>query len=273
MYPHQSLYDPKNSNTYHEVSYGSEKCEAIKRKTKGESNECKYEYRSSDNKFESSGVLSTEAFYLKSFGVQNRKFSDIVFGCDHTHKGNFKHGVQAVVGLGQGSKLSLVSQLGKEIGEKFSYCLPMQSVSDLNKIRFGSDIKLYNRDIEFKAKITYDSPYAFHYLSLEAISITINGKKRKIRVAQHLMRVDIQTAVTTFPPTIYNQLLNAFKEEAGNIKSFKHQEYGTCFHKSSFSGRIPKLVFHFKARLGSNADLHLQHKNFLLDYEDMQFAR
>ncbi|XP_038688607.1 probable aspartic protease At2g35615 [Tripterygium wilfordii] len=269
---HQSLYDPTESSTYKSLNYLSKKCKFIKHRTSGNSNVCNYQYHSNNDNFVdtgifySSGVLSTEMFYLKSANGTEREFSDIVFGCDHTHQGNFKHGIPAVVGLGQGSKLSLVYQLGKEIGEKFSYCLAKKSTSELSKIRIGSDISLYNKTLENRAQITRDDSFPFYYLTL--IAIRVNHKEIKIPGEQELMRVDIQSAVTTFPPTIYKQFLDTFKEEAGNIKTYKDPLYGTCFLQSKCSRGIPKLEFHFKPKIGSTAILSLHPKHFLIDFGD-----
>ncbi|XP_038688606.1 probable aspartic protease At2g35615 [Tripterygium wilfordii] len=236
-------------------------CQAMKHTKEGESQVCKYKYHSSDDKFESSRVLSTEAFYLKS-SEKNEQFLGIVFGCDDSHENDLKDGIQAVVGLGQGSKLSLLHQLGGKVGGKFSYCLEQQPVTHASKIRFGSVIRLYNRELEYKAKITYDHPYPFYYVTLEAISI--NRKRIEI---QQLVRVDIQTAITTFPPKIYEQLLDTLTKAAGGETPFKHQEYDTCFHKSRFSRRVPELKLHFKATFGSKAIFPLDPHHFLVFFD------
>ncbi|XP_038679388.1 probable aspartic protease At2g35615 [Tripterygium wilfordii] len=145
---HQSLYSPKLSNTYNEILFDSKECKKLVRTKHGDSNECPYQkYHSGYNKF-SSRVLGTETFYLESLGIHDESFSDIVFGCDEVHEGDFKDGVQGVVGLGQGP-FSLVFQVRNKIGKnanKFSYCLFEKSLDFPSKIKLGSVLTLYNQE-------------------------------------------------------------------------------------------------------------------------------
>ena len=63
----------------------------------------------------------------------------IVFGCGHNNDGTFGEARSGIIGLG-GGPLSLVSQLNKSIGGKFSYCLVLTKNSNVtSKINFGSN--------------------------------------------------------------------------------------------------------------------------------------
>ncbi|XP_038680266.1 aspartic proteinase CDR1-like [Tripterygium wilfordii] len=110
---HPSLYDPKLSETYQDILFGSREYKDLQGTKRKGSNVCQYEYSFGNNQFSSSGVLGIESFYLKSPGTSDTRFLDIVFGCDQVHQGDFKDGVQGVVGLGQGP-YSLASQVGQK---------------------------------------------------------------------------------------------------------------------------------------------------------------
>ncbi|XP_038679390.1 probable aspartic protease At2g35615 [Tripterygium wilfordii] len=249
---HQSLYDPKSSETYHGIPFDSKVCIDLQGTKHVESNLCQYEYRYGYKEV-SSGVLGTETFYLRSPEYREKNFSDIVFGCDEAHQGDFKVDVQGVVGLGQGP-FSLVSQVAKKVGKKFSYCLVKKSSSSRSKIKFGSNLQLYNQDEkEYKVKFEYSPPDPSYHLNLEAISI--NGEKIKTPNKKHDMIVDIQTSLTSLPPIIYNAFIAKFKEQLGDITSIQHPKYGTCFQKLDLVGiKSPRVVFHFSHPFLSDGD-------------------
>ncbi|XP_038686620.1 aspartic proteinase CDR1-like [Tripterygium wilfordii] len=215
----------------------------------------------SSNGFSSSGVLATEKFYFKLLDNKDRQFPGIAFGCDDAHKGKFKEGVQGVVGLGQG-ELSMVSQLGKKVGKKFSYCLLKKSeYCTPSKIKFGEELKLYNTDVEYKAKLTYSHPHPHYYPNLKTISV--NNEKIEIqRSMDHQMVVDIQTSLTSLHPIVHGKVIAKFVEQAGGISATEYKNGGVaCFLKSEIPknmDRLPKIVFHFAtAHKASFADFHV----------------
>ncbi|XP_038679392.1 probable aspartic protease At2g35615 [Tripterygium wilfordii] len=252
---HRSLYDPKLSETYVDILFGSQVCKDLQGTQREKSNVCQYKYRYGYKKV-SSGLLGIESFYLQSHDRREKIFSNIVFGCDELHEGDFKDGVQGVAGLGQGS-FSLVSQLGKKVGEKFSYCLVHKSSLRRSKIKFGSDLQLYNKDQkEYTVKFDYSPPNPSYHLNLKAISI--NGEKINTPNKKHNMIVDIQPSLTSLASHIYNEFIAKFTEPLGNITSIQYSEYGTCFLKSEpVELKSPIVVFHFSHPFLSNGDFHV----------------
>ncbi|XP_038679382.1 probable aspartic protease At2g35615 [Tripterygium wilfordii] len=250
---HKSLYNPKLSDTYKKIMFDSEECRLLQRAEPGQLGECRYQdYRSGNNLF-SSGVLSTESFYLKSPYLPHDSFSDIVFGCDEVHQGNFKDGAQGVVGLGQGP-FSLVSQVGKKMGpnaNKFSYCLVEKPFEVCSKIQFGPDFTLDKQKNTYKLEFqTSDAPIRYH-LNLEAVSI--NGKKVEIPNKKHDMIVDIQTSLTSLPSNIYDEFIARVKKHFGNIHSIELPKHGTCFLKNQVNKhKRPTVVLHFSDSSGSH---------------------
>ncbi|XP_038679387.1 aspartic proteinase CDR1-like [Tripterygium wilfordii] len=179
----------------------------------------------------------------------------IVFGCDEAHQGDFKDGVQGVVGLGPGP-LSLVSQVGNKFGEsanKLSYCLVEKPLELHSKIKFGSDLTLYKQNTEYTVQFKPSPPHTSYHLNLEAISV--NDEKIEIPNKKHDMIVDIQTSLTSLPSNIYNEFIAKVKKHFGDAHSIEEPEHGTCFLKRQVDGlERPKVVFHFSGLSESHGD-------------------
>ncbi|XP_038679394.1 aspartic proteinase CDR1-like [Tripterygium wilfordii] len=259
---HQSPYDPEFSNTYHSILFGSQECKDIKGTRHSGSNECQYMYQ--HDEILSYGKLGNETFYFESTENVEKKSFYMVFGCDEAHHGNFKDAVQGVVGLGRGP-FSLVSQLGKGFSEKFSYCLvDAKQLDNPSKIKFGSDLKLYNRDIKgYTVKV--DPSHPSYHLNLQAISI--NSEKIKIPNKKHDMIVDIQTPSTSLPQNMYDEFIGEFKNQVGHVESIGDTDYDTCFNKHEFVKR-PKVVFNFSHPFLSKGDFPVNPSTMFREYGD-----
>ncbi|KAG5015891.1 hypothetical protein JHK85_022027 [Glycine max] len=84
---------------------------------------------------------STETLSFDSTGgAQTVSFPNSIFGCGANNNLTFRSSDKAtgLVGLVAG-QLSLVSQLGAQIGYKFSYCLLPFSSTSTSKLKFGSE--------------------------------------------------------------------------------------------------------------------------------------
>ncbi|XP_038680268.1 aspartic proteinase CDR1-like [Tripterygium wilfordii] len=260
---HQSLYNPKLSDTYHDIMFTSSDCRILRRSERGELGECRYQGYHSGNNIVSSGVLGTETFFLKrdlqvgSPSTHDESFSHIMFGCDEVHQGNFKDKVEGVVGLGQGP-FSLVSQVGKKIGEnanKFSYCLVEKPFEKQSKIKFGPDLTLNKENKEYKVKFQASQTQAHVRYHLNLESISVNDEKIEMANKKHDMTVDIQTSLTSLPSNIYNEYITKVKKHFDDVHYIEHPEHGTCFLKKQVNGlKRPKVVLHFSDSSGSHVD-------------------
>lgn len=86
-------------------------------------------------------VVGTETLSFDSTGgAQTVSFPNSIFGCGANNNLTFRSSDKAtgLVGLVAG-QLSLVSQLGAQIGYKFSYCLLPFSSTSTSKLKFGSE--------------------------------------------------------------------------------------------------------------------------------------
>ena len=85
------------------------------------------------------GDLGVETLTIGSTTSRQVTIPKIVFGCGHNNDVTFIEAGSSIIGLG-GGPLSLVSQLNKYIGGKFSYCLvPAKNSNVTGKINFGSN--------------------------------------------------------------------------------------------------------------------------------------
>ncbi|XP_057853997.1 aspartic proteinase nepenthesin-2-like [Cryptomeria japonica] len=113
------IFDPSKSSTYSRVPYTNSLCNALKRFKTGCNPDCMFNYRYGDGS-ETSGDLAYESFSIGS--GSGSMVAGIAFGCGHDNQGRgFSQG-GGLVGLGRGA-LSLISQLGSKVHNKFSYCL------------------------------------------------------------------------------------------------------------------------------------------------------
>ncbi|PIM98102.1 Aspartyl protease [Handroanthus impetiginosus] len=140
---------------------------------------CRYEYSYSDGSI-TNGLFSHETTTFNTSAGKLVKFKPLSFGCGFWNSGpsvsgpNF-NGAHGVLGLGRGP-ISFSSQLGREFGHKFSYCLKDYTLSppptSYLLIGGGSPCRVAG-----KAKLSYTplltnplSP-TFYYIGIQSVSI------------------------------------------------------------------------------------------------------
>ncbi|XP_038686621.1 aspartic proteinase CDR1-like [Tripterygium wilfordii] len=251
------------------VPYESHFCKALDHIERGEENgECLYAYKSGDQKF-TSGVLDTETFYLKTHGTNRRQpYEEIVFGCGTRNKMRVPRQVQGVVGLGRG-ELSLVSQLGKKISGKFSYCLQMDHMNTISKLKFGPQPVINDLTSIFKLFPQPRSTSSLYVLELKSISI--KGQKFKVSDPHRDMIIDIGATMTSLHESIYNNLVTSVQQAIGdNIKPVKDStgRYSLCYKRADLSSvEIPDMIFSFaRGNLVSGKSLTLRRHHTFVKY-------
>ena len=94
------------------------------------------------------GDLGVETLTIGSTTSRLVTLPNIVFGCGHNNDGTFSEAGSVIICLG-GGPLSLVSQLNKSIGGKFSYYLvPTENSNVTSKINFGSNGLVFVTSLE-----------------------------------------------------------------------------------------------------------------------------
>jgi len=196
------------------------------------------------------GFLSTETITFPSADTVSTTvatFPSFVFGCGYLQFGSLFNG-QGIIGLGPGP-VSLVSQLGQDIGHKFSYCLVPETSETTSKMRFGADVMGPN--VVSTPFLVKDPPG--YYLTLDGITIGDD----LIQVGQDVI-IDSGTTLTWLETNIYNSLRDALKDAIA-LSPVPDPEglLELCYEtEQALKLNPPEVVFHFKG-----ADVVLQPLN------------
>ncbi|KAI3418632.1 uncharacterized protein J3R85_013578 [Psidium guajava] len=247
------LFDPSDSSTYKDVSCRASLCGAISQTSCGEgAGLCEYSYSYGDNSY-TMGTLATETFTIGSTSGRPVSFPTVLFGCGHDNGGNFGDGqMSGIIGLGGGGA-SLISQMGKATGGKFSYCLVPFFSDDgkSSKLNFGANAVVAGTGVVSTPLIQKEQK-TFYYLTLEAVSV---GNTRIEFTSEDPSSsddggniiIDSGTTLTLLPQDFYTQI------EAAMVKSVKlprasdpSQLLSLCYEADTDVGlRIPTVTFHF----------------------------
>ncbi|KAF7834788.1 aspartic proteinase CDR1-like [Senna tora] len=250
-FPHDApLFDPKKSSTYKTLSCHSRPCTSVHlghsdcRKSKP----CVYDYMYLDGT-RTIGELARDSIH---FGGQTVSFHKSVFGCGFQNTGDFTRQESGIVGLGPGP-LSLVSQLGHEIGHKFSYCLVPFFSNYTSKLKFGEDADI-SKSLGVVSTPFVTDGYPYYILNLEGITI---GQKMVKLINEGSdsgggnIVIDSGSTLTYLTSGFYKKV-EALVREAIGIKPIKNppKPYTLCFAHGHFASLIKKnlnhFMFHFK---------------------------
>lgn len=249
--PESPLFDPSKSSTYQAIPCESQSCNYPDLKSECTQDEndkgsCAYDTIYGDGT-QSIGVLGQDTITLTSTDAASAQFPSSTFGCGYNQEGGFGVQGNGIVGLGNGP-LSLASQLGQNVDNKFSYCLTPLSSGSNSKLKFGVDVAGPNAvSTPF---ITQDSP-VFYYLSLDGINIGSTS----VPVGQNII-IDSGTTLTYLETSVYEGVRDALKSAIG-LSPVADPE-GTldpCYEAGS-SLNPPDVVFKFQG-----ADVVLKEEN------------
>jgi len=257
------MYDPSLSSTYRRVPCKNPLCYRSGFSFCKNNSRCVYGYYYADADY-TRGTLSYETFTLSSQSAPH-----IAFGCGHRNKGRgFSQG-SGLVGFGRGP-LSLMSQLGPLVGNKFSYCLVSvnDSLSKSSPLFIGNTTNLNGTNVSSTPIILSVLNPSFYYISLEGISV--DGKLLEIPVGTFDLHsngtggviIDSGTTFTHLLRTGYDILKKALISSI-NLPLVEGGVGGMdlCFNlqRGSANPKIPTVTFHFKG-----ANYHLSKENYIL---------
>lgn len=219
---------------------------------------CKYSYFYGDRSF-TYGDLAVETLTIGSVSIPN-----VVFGCGHHNDGTFGEAGSGIIGLGGGS-FSLISQLNKSIGGKFSYCLTQNTTS---KISFGENAVVSGSAVA-ETPLVAKEPTTFYYLTLEAISV---GNKRFVykgsSAEEGNIFIDSGTTLTFLPPEFHADLVLALEDAINaEIVSDPRNVLSLCFRSKGGDIDVPIITAHL-----TGADVNLQRFNTFVRVEDDVFC-
>ncbi|KDP37099.1 hypothetical protein JCGZ_06155 [Jatropha curcas] len=265
------IFNPKQSSTYRRVLCETRYCNALNSDMRacsahGFFKACGYSYSYGDHSF-TMGYLATERFII---GSTNNSIQELAFGCGNSNGGNFDEVGSGIVGLGGGS-LSLISQLGTKIDNKFSYCLvPILEKSNfsLGKIVFGDNSFISGSDTYVSTPLVSKEPETFYYLTLEAISVgnerlAYENSRNDGNVEKGNIIIDSGTTLTFLDSKLYNKLeLVLEKAVEGERVSDPNGIFSICF-RDKIGIELPIITVHF-----TDADVELKPINTFAKAEE-----
>ncbi|XP_051144192.1 aspartic proteinase CDR1-like [Andrographis paniculata] len=255
------LFDPKRSSSYKTVPCNSDTCRIADLQTACNGRTCTYSVQYGDRSF-SRGDLGTDTIKLGDTSVPN-----IVVGCGHFDQGSFGSGTAGIVGLG-GGKTSLITQLGKKIEHKFSYCLvPLFSEGSKksSKLNFGQNAVVSGAGV-ITTPIIPKSPETFYYLDLKGMTVgnqrldlvPSNGSKEGEDSGAGNIIIDSGTTLTYIPTEFYGQVRQSVKRQM-KLKEIMDPagQLDLCFElREGEEAAVPAMAAHFRG-----ADVELKAVN------------
>lgn len=233
------LFDPRSSSSYLDLSCNSDFCSDFS--TDCENNQCHYSTQYGDGST-SSGALAQETFTFDTSDGRTVGIRNIVFGCAHQSKGTFQPNMTGIVGLGGGS-ISLVSQLGSSVGNRFSYCLVPYSATNMSsKLSFGSNALFSDPNVQSTNLI---SGLSDTYYTISLSNITIGDQD--IEVNFNDIIVDSGTTLNLLYSGTVDQIV-AQLEKLIPLPRVHDPDLQLCYNASDVQRRnivFPDIVYTF----------------------------
>ncbi|XP_027343023.1 aspartic proteinase CDR1-like [Abrus precatorius] len=258
------LFDPTQSSTYMDVPCESQPCKLIPENQRecGNSRECYYIQQYGENSITIGKLGSDSIIFGSTGGGQSVTLTESIFGCGMYNNFTFEISSKAsgIVGLGAGP-LSLVSQIGDQIANKFSYCMVPFTSTSTGKLKFGNQTMVSGNGVVSTPLITKPSLPSYYFLNLEGISI---GQKT-IQTSQTdgNMVIDSVPILTHLEQRFYNDFISSVKE-AINVESVEDapSPFDFCLRDGT-NMSVPDFVFHF-----TGADVVLNKKNMFIPLDN-----
>ncbi|KAF3785253.1 Aspartic proteinase [Nymphaea thermarum] len=197
------------------------------------------------------GDLASETLWFDA-GV---KFSDVAFGCVHDERGSLAlHQVAGIVGLG-GGPLSLISQIGSSVSNKFAYCLVPRAAG---KLKFGAAAVFPGSGALKQTPLSKQGEQGTYYV-LYLHDISVGGKRLHIEPSRSVVPaggsmkgigpvvIDSGSTLTTLTKDVYaavgKEVANAVKYEFAPPP----KGYELCYRADFADLRyFPAVTFHFE---------------------------
>ncbi|CAN6469369.1 unnamed protein product [Victoria cruziana] len=265
-----SMFDPQSSSTYRTQGCSTSFCDDLSTEEKycHSDRSCGFHYVYGDQSY-ADGVLSKETLTFDNEANGSVKFPSITFGCVHDESGNVASGpISGLVGLG-GGPLSLISQIGSAIDNKFSYCLlSYDDTNSTGQLKFGPGADFSGAGKVQQTEMARGSEHGtFYVLTLNDISVGGNKLNVKFDAARptalgdsNSIIIDSGTTLTLINPEAYDPVEKAVAgvvefDQVDPVDGFR-----LCYNVSSDTlDGFPSLTFHF-----AGADWELPPENSFL---------
>ncbi|KAK0572311.1 hypothetical protein LWI29_029592 [Acer saccharum] len=238
----ETIFDPKDSQTYTNISCSSPLCDSLKSGTGNSprcfSSTCIYGIVYGDSSF-SEGFFGMETLTLTPTDV----FPNFLFGCGENNRGLFR-GAAGLIGLGR-DPISLVSQTAQKYSKIFSYCLPSSS-SSTGHLTLGNGG--VSKSVKFTPLSTMSQMPSLY--GLDVTGISVGGQKLSIPASVFSSSgtiIDSGTVITRLPPTAYSSLKSAFQQQMSQYPTAPALSIlDTCYDFSKYENiTFPTISFSF----------------------------
>lgn len=189
---------------------------------------------------------------------------NINIGCTHESKGTFNPAEAGIIGLARGP-MSLSSQLGDRIDNKFSYCLVPNNVEKSSTFSFGSSTSPDTADV-VKVPILQSQETLFYKLNLESITVAdtavpmVNSGSTGGNII-----IDSGTTFTFLPTAVVDGLISAISNVVTlPIVVDPQGVFDLCFNVETGSNELPDLKLDF----GNDAVITLPPLNMFTKISD-----
>jgi hypothetical protein len=266
------MFDPSKSSTYKIIPCHSPTCNFVELKncSSDGKEKCEYNYVYADNSA-SQGSVSVDTLTLAVDNGSPISFPRFVIGCGHKNKVPALEGsASGIFGMSR-SSLSLISQLGASVGEKFSYCLvPLFSKANISsKLNFGDNAVVYGLDT---VSIPLDPSNDDYVTTLEAFSVGdhIIRLNKSLTIGRPNTLIDSGSTLTTLPKYVYSRLESAVAAMV-KLKRVKDptQQFSLCYKTTLDMLKVPIITAHFS---GGNIKLNALNTFIPIGHEVVCFA-
>ncbi|GKV05318.1 hypothetical protein SLEP1_g17346 [Rubroshorea leprosula] len=256
------FYNPNSSSTYKTIPCSATQCKKLQGTSCSDEfdpeSTCIYSVTYGDQSF-TNGDLALDTITLSSTSGQPVALPNITVGCGNNNDGTFNERGSGIIGLGAGD-LSLISQMGKSIGGKFSYCLvPLTAtIGSSSKINFGSN-GIVSGPEAVSTPLVRKTSDSFYYLTLEGISV--DGERINVSGSFALSKgnivIDSGTPLTVLPTNFFALLKDAVSSKINATQSESTvQGLQLCYDNSERDIKVPDITVHF-----TSADVKLKPLN------------
>lgn len=228
---------------------------------------------------DSTGIFSHETATLNTSSGFTTRIRNLAFGCGIRSSGpSFTglsfNGAHGVIGLGKGAT-SFASQIGKSVGDKFSYCLVDYTISPpkTSYLVLGQNPvrPALRKAMSYTPFLRNSFAETFYYVGIEQIWVAgallpIHRKVWNIDAQGNGGTViDSGTTLTYFVRPAYKKILAAFQKAVEYPRVRAMQNLDLCFNVSGIAmPKLPKLTIVLKG----NARFEPPPPNYFIDVVD-----
>ncbi|XP_021742067.1 aspartic proteinase CDR1-like [Chenopodium quinoa] len=244
-----AMFDPQKSSSYKTLPCNSTICDNDPNMQCDDDTgtECEYFYTYGSGSTMSAGIMGTDLLTLDT------SKTNCVFGCGIVQDGSFDRNAGGLVGLG-GGPLSLISQLGPTIANKFSYCLTPITSNSTSTLRLGNNPAKTGSVVT--PLVTQDNP-TYYAINLKAISIG----QDEVEINKDIV-IDSGSTLTYLDKSDYSRLealvMAAIPEEPIDNPPLG---FKICFEKK----KGVKISFKMDFKL-NGGDVILVDSNFMIEF-------